>query len=88
MKKKYVVPESKVFAINLSENIAASGGISQVEGAAVITFTHQIDGCRGYYSGLTTAPVTITTNNFYDYYDELRKYGQEAYFNCFSYNFG
>lgn len=89
MKKEYVVPESRLISINIRESIAiASGGISQVEGAAVIKFTHETDGCRGYYTGVTSAPVKQTSDKFLDYYDELRKYGMEAYFSCFSYNFG
>lgn len=89
MKKEYVVPESKLIAINITESIAAaSGGISQVEGAAVIKFTHETDGCRGFYMGVMSAPVYVSSNDFLEYYDELRKYGMEAYFSCFSYNFG
>lgn len=89
MKKKYVVPESKLIAINIRESIAAaSGGISEVTGAAIIKFTHEIDGCRGYYMGVMSAPVKNTTDSFFDYYNELRGYGMEAFFNCLSYNYG
>lgn len=89
MKKKYVVPESKLIAINIKESIAAvSGGISEVAGAAVIKFTHEVDGCRGYYMGIMSAEVKVSTGKFLDYYDELRTYGMEPFFNCLSYNFG
>ena len=89
MKKKYVVPESKLIAINIKEGIAAvSGGISEVSGAAVIKFTHEVDGCRGYYTGIMSAEVKVTTGKFLDYYSELRTYGMEPFFNCLSYNFG
>ncbi len=89
MKKKYIVPESKLFAINLNESIAAaSGGISEVSGAAVIKFTHDMDGCRGYYTGVTSAKVETQGTAFLDYYNELLGYGADAYFNCFRYQFG
>ena len=89
MKKTYVVPESKLIAINIKESIAvASGGISEVAGSAVIKFTHEIDGCRGFYMGVISAPVGVTSTSFIDYYNELRTFGMEPYFNCLSYNFG
>ena len=89
MKKTYVGPESKLIAINIKESIAvASGGISEVAGSAIIKFTHEIDGCRGYYTGVMSAPVKNTTTSFIDYYNELRTYGMEPFFNCLSYNFG
>ena len=89
MKKKYIRPESRLFTINLSENIAGSGvtdGEDIVSGNTVIKFTHTGDGCRGYYSGITTAPVTVS-GTFYDYYAELDKIVSETqnyflYFNC------
>ena len=88
MKKTYVVPESKLIAINIKESIAAaSGGISEVSGSAIIKFTHEIDGCRGYYMGVMSAPVKNTSPSFMDYYNELRLYGMEPFFNCLSYNF-
>lgn len=88
MKKEYIVPESKLITINLNEGIAAvSGGISEVSGAAVIRFTHEIDGCRGYYSGVMSAEVKTTGNSFMSYYNELMAYGAEVYFNCFRYQF-
>lgn len=87
MKKSYVVPESKLIAINIKEGIAAvSGGISEVSGAAIIKFTHEVDGCRGYYMGVMSAEVKTTTGKFLDYYNELRSYGMEPFFNCLSYN--
>ncbi len=88
MKKKYIAPESRLFAINLKEGIAAvSGGISEVSGSAVIRFTHEMDGCRGYYSGILSAKVEAKEGTFLSYYNELMGYGAEAYFNCFRYQF-
>lgn len=89
MKKKYIAPESRLFAINLKEGIAAvSGGISEVSGAAVIKFTHDMDGCRGFYTGISSAKVETAGTSFLDYYNELMSYGAEAYFACFRYQFG
>lgn len=89
MKKKYIAPESRLIAINMNEGIAAvSGGISEVSGAAVIKFTHDMDGCRGYYTGIKEAAVKTAGTTFLDYYNELMGYGAEAYFNCFRYQFG
>lgn len=86
MKKEYIVPESKLFAINMKENIAISGG-AEVSGAAVIKFTYKIDGCKKYYSGFTWAEVHTAGVTFGDYYKELDSYGGEAYYNCFRYVF-
>lgn len=87
MKKKYVVPESRLFAINMSESIAASGFVSEVAGSAIIKFTQLVDGCRELYTGDSTAPVKVTTNTFMDYYNELLAYNNmSAYFTCFRYS--
>jgi len=88
MKKKYIAPESRLFAINLCESIAVSGGTSEISGSAVIQFTDAMDGCRTYYSGIQSAKVETTGTGFIDYYNELMGYGAEAYFNCFRYKFG
>lgn len=89
MKKKYIAPESKLIVINLNEGIAAvSGGISEVSGSAVIRFTHDIDGCRGRYTGVEGAKVSPTLSTFMEYYQEIMSYGAEVYFNCFRYVFG
>lgn len=88
MKKKYIVPESKLIVINLNEGIAAvSGGISEVSGSAVIKFTHDLDGCRGRYTGVEGATVSPNITTFMDYYEELMGYGADVYFNCFRYHF-
>lgn len=88
MKKKYIVPESKLFAINMKENIAASimGG-SEISGAAVIQFSSSKDGCRDYYTGLKEFEVKTNGTSFSDYYKELYAYGSEAYYTCFKYIF-
>lgn len=89
MKKKYIAPESKLIVVNLNEGIAAvSGGISEVSGAAVIRFTHELDGCRGRYTGVESAKVNPNINAFFEYYQELMSYGADVYFNCFRYQFG
>lgn len=88
MKKKYIVPESKLIVINLNEGIAAvSGGISEVSGSAVIKFTHDLDGCRGRYTGIEGASVSTSISTFMEYYEEMLAYGAEVYFNCFRYQF-
>lgn len=88
MKKKYIAPESRLIVINLNEGIAAvSGGISEISGAAVIKFTHDMDGCRGRYMGVEGADVSNNITAFIDYYNELLTYGADVYFNCFRYQF-
>lgn len=89
MKKKYIQPESRLYAMNLTENIASSGVGGEgelVSGNSVIKFSHNVDGCRGYYTDDESAPVTVT-GTFYDYYNELDKIVSEkhnyfVYFNC------
>ncbi len=88
MKKKYIVPESRLFSINVKESIAmASAGLSETSGAAIIHFTQHIDGCRGLYTGIPTAVVDPAITEFEDYYKQLHAYGADAYFNCFGYSF-
>lgn len=90
MKKKYVRPESRLYAINLSENIASSGTSDTgdlVSGNSIIKFTHTGDNCRGYYTGDMTAQVTVT-GTFADYARELESIVQSSlnfatYFNCY-----
>ncbi len=89
MKKKYVVPESKLYAINIKENIAGSDlmtGDDAMSGQITIRFTHGGSPCREYYTGDMTAVVTITNGNFMDYYHELYAYAKKnpiTYLNCF-----
>lgn len=87
MKKKYIVPESRLFAINISESIAISGGSSEISGAAVIQFHEAFDGCRGIYTDTPSAKVDPGNETFLDYYNELSGYGAEVYFKCFRYQF-
>ncbi len=88
MKKKYIVPESRLFSINVKESIAmASSGIAEVTGSAVITFTQHMDGCRGLYSGVANAVVDPTIDSFGGYYNQMLTYGADVYYNCFRYNF-
>ena len=96
MKKPYIIPESRLFTIDLNENIAASdllfNGDDQVTATALIKFTFGTEPCRGKYTD--TIPVTVGNNaSFMSYYNELNnevasgKYenGFQAYFNCFKY---
>ena len=87
MKRKYVVPESRLFAINLSENIAVSSGLSEVSGSAVIKFTQNKDGCRGIYTDTPNATVDPSITTFSGYYEQMLTYGAEVYFKCFRYQF-
>lgn len=92
MKKKYVRPESRLYVINLAENIASSGDDVSgdlVNGNMVIKFTSAVDGCRQHYTGDSTAIVTVNTNHFVDYENELRSIITNGgniwtYFNCLS----
>ena len=96
MKKPYITPESRLFTINLNENIAASdqidNGNDQISANTIIKFTFGTDPCRGKYTDMI--PVTVGDNaSFIQYYNELNseassgKYenGYQAYFNCFKY---
>lgn len=88
MKKPYITPESRIIAINLNEGIAVvSGGISEISGSAVIKFTHDMDGCRGRYTGIEGAKVDPNITTFMGYYEQLLTYGADVYFNCFRYQF-
>ena len=74
MKKQYIQPESRLFVINLEENIASSGSIGndEVSGNSIIKFTHGGNGCRDYYTGYQDAPNTKGPNaSFGEYYEEL-----------------
>lgn len=94
MKKTYVAPESKLFSINLRENIAASdslyNGDDVINATAVIHFTHDTDPCRGMYTDLIKVDKAKNSTNFLDYYTELNEVvgstgNYEAYFKCFKY---
>ena len=96
MKKTYVVPESRLFSINLNENIAASdqiynSGDDLITATAVITFTHGTDPCREVYTDIIPVSESVKgSTSFLQYYNDLStqvgdtgKY--EAYFKCFKY---
>ena len=90
MKKQYVAPESKFFALNISENIAGSdsvdSGSDTISSEVVIKFTHEQAVCREYYTGDTTAKVTVVGDAFAPYYEELMIFGEKnplTYFKCF-----
>lgn len=93
MKKAYVVPESKLFSININENIAGSDNIYSGEDSlsanVSISFTQLVDNCRGLYSGYEDAPVVKAYGDtFKPYYDEILEYGKTnpvVYWNCFRY---
>ena len=63
-------------------------GSSEISGAAVIQFYEAYDGCRGVYTKTAGAPVDPSCETFFDYYNDLQKYGADVYFNCFRYQFG
>lgn len=54
MKKKYVAPKSELFALQLNENIPASGG-DEITGSMTIRFTQAAARCRSLYSGVEGA---------------------------------
>ncbi len=90
MKKKYIVPESRLYVLNIQENIAGSDalydGQDQIESNVVIKFTVDTDPCRVYYTDSDLAPVRVTGNLFKDYYGDLMNYGATnpvIYYNCF-----
>ena len=89
MKKKYVAPESKLIALNITESIAASGGMSEIGGMAVIKFHSGQDGCRELYTNrLAVSDHLKGGANFIDYYNDFQMLVQqtgmfEASFYCF-----
>lgn len=91
MKKEYVVPKSKLIALNLNESIAISGGVDEVGGMSVIRFHSSQDGCRRLYTErLPVSEELWTGGNFGDYYNDFLgkveqhgALGFEAYFYCF-----
>lgn len=90
MKKKYIVPESRLFVLNIKENIAGSDAIfdgqDQIESNVVIRFTVDTDPCRVNYTDCETAPVRVAGTAFKDYYGDLMDYGAtnpSVYYNCF-----
>lgn len=92
MKKKYIAPDSELFAINISENIAGSDSVGgdSISSSIQIKFTHSVSPCRDYYTGDTSAPVTVPYgSDALVYYDELYNYVETnmnygLYFRCFS----
>ena len=97
MKKPYVAPESYLFSINLSENIAASdllyNGDDEISATAVIKFTSGMDPCREVYTErVPVSPEVLGSSSFLAYYNDLSgqvssgvENGLAAYFNCFKY---
>ncbi len=89
MKKKYIVPESKLIALNLNESIAISAGDDIVAGMSVIKFTADFDGCRKLYTErLPVSDQLQSGAEFMDYYNEFlnlvsQNSAFEAYFYCF-----
>ena len=71
MKKSYIRPESQLFAINLSENIAKSGA-ETVAGLLHI----QWSGGVAYYTNVNNAQV-ITALSDGDYMGEFKRYMME-----------
>lgn len=92
MRKKYIAPDSELFAINISENIAGSDSVGgdSISSSIQIKFTHSVSPCRDYYTGDTTAKVNVDYgSDALVYYDELYSYVKQnqnyaMYFRCFS----
>lgn len=85
MKKTYVAPESKLFALKLNENIADSveQGEDSVQGMFIISFTQTTSPCRGIYTGVDGAKNTLGMEaNFSDYYAQLQGYGKAELWGC------
>ncbi len=87
MKKTYVAPESKLFVLKLSENIADSitQGDDLISGLFVITFTQNETPCRGLYSGIPGAICDLGMEaTFAQYYAQLQSYGMGELWGCLS----
>ncbi len=85
MKKSYVVPKSRLYALKMKENIADSvtQGDDVVNDFLIIMFTQNTDPCRGLYTGVESAPNTLGTNaTFGEYFDELSAYGGAMLWHC------
>ena len=73
MKKQYIRPESRLFVINLEENIASSSSIVSggISGMGLIKFTHAgLGECRGFYTGDIAVGEGVG-NDFFSYYFDL-----------------
>ncbi len=85
MKKSYVAPKSKLFALKMNENIADSvnQGEDIVQDFLIILFTQHTDPCRGVYTGVESAPNTLGNNaTFGEYFDQLSSYAGATLWNC------
>ncbi len=85
MKKTYVAPESKLFALKLNENIADSvdQGEDITQGLFIISFTQNTSPCRGIYTDVAGAVNTLGMDaNFSDYYAQLQGYGMADLWGC------
>lgn len=85
MKKNYVAPESKLYALKLNENIADSveQGDDEVSGMFVISFTENTSPCRGLYSGIPNMENTLGMEaTFAAYYAQLQGYGNADLWGC------
>ena len=85
MKKSYVTPEAKLYALKLNENIADSveQGDDEVSGMFVISFTEDTSPCRGLYSGVEEMENTLGMEaSFAAYYAQLQSYGNAELWRC------
>lgn len=85
MKKTYVAPESKLFALKLNENIADSveQGNDEVSGMFVISFTESSNPCRGLYTGVPNMINTLGMEApFASYYAQLQGYNNADLWGC------
>jgi len=85
MKKTYVAPESKLFALKLNENIADSvnQGEDVVQGLFIISFTQSANPCRDLYTNIDGAKNSYGFDGtFSQYYAELQAYGKADLWGC------
>lgn len=85
MKKTYVAPESKLYALKLNENIADSveQGEDEVTGMFIISFKQDENPCRGLYTGVDGAKNTLGMEaTFSQYYAQLQSYGKAELWGC------
>lgn len=85
MKKSYIPPKSKLYALKLNENIAdsLSANEDEIVGTFIISFTQYVDPCRGVYTATETAVNTLGPNaTFEAYFNEIKTYGGSGLWNC------
>ena len=83
MKKKYIRPESKLFVINLAENIANASGPFVGKDEVGVQFSHDAAGsCYTHYVNFDNAKV-ILGHETGQYVDEMQSYIPSVGFQIF-----